>query len=67
MPGISVSCTLTAPNGTKMSATATTGANGSAAIIFKLKRNAPPGTYQELAVAVVNGISGSGTMKFTVQ
>src|SRR5262249_37089555 len=65
--GASVNCTVTGPSGTTMSTTATTGTNGSATITIKLKRNAPAGTYQVLAVAAVNGVSGSGTTNFTVQ
>jgi hypothetical protein len=65
--GDSVNCTVTGPGGTKMSATGTTGTNGSTMITFKLKRNAPTGTYQALGVAAVNGVSGSGATNFTVQ
>jgi len=67
MSGASVNCTVTGPNSITMSATATTGANGSATVTFKLKRNVPMGTYQVLVFAAVNGVSGTGTANFTVQ
>jgi hypothetical protein len=67
VPGASVNCTVTGPSGIKMSATATTGTNGSTTIAFKLKRNTPKGAYQALAVVTVNAVSGSGTANFTVQ
>ncbi len=67
VPGASVNCTVTGPNSTKMSATATTGTNGTTSVTFKLKRNAPTGIYQALSVAATNGISGTGATSFTVQ
>src|SRR5216683_2398666 len=66
VPGTSVNSTVTAPDGTKMSATATTGTNGTTSATFKLKRNAPPGIYWALSVAAANGVSGSGATNFTV-
>ena len=50
-----------------MNAAATTGTNGTTTVTFKLKRNAPKGIYQALAVANDNGVSGSGATNFTVQ
>ncbi len=67
VPGTSVNCTVTGPNSTKMSATATTGTNGAASVTFKLKRNAPKGIYQALSVAAANGVSGNGVANFAVQ
>ncbi len=67
VPGTSVNSTVTAPDGTKMSATATTGTNGTTSVTFKLKRNAPPGIYWALSVAAANGVSGSGATNFIVQ
>ncbi len=52
---------------TTMNAAATTGTNGTTTVTFKLKRNAPKGIYQALAVANDNGVSGSGATNFTVQ
>src|SRR5229473_196531 len=65
VPGTSVNCTVTGPNSTKMSATATTGTNGAASVTFRLKRNAPAGIYQALSVAAANGVSGNGATNFT--
>jgi hypothetical protein len=67
VPGTSVNSTVTDPEGTKMSATATTGTDGTTSVTFKLKRNAPKGIYQALSVAAANGVSGNGATNFTVQ
>lgn len=64
--GVSVSITVTG-GGTTMSSSSTTGANGSATATFKLKRTARAGTYQAMATATANGVSGSGATNFTVQ
>jgi uncharacterized protein YfaS (alpha-2-macroglobulin family) len=67
VPGSSVNSTVTAPDGTNMSATATTGTNGTTSVTFKLRHNAPKGIYRALSVAAANGVFGSGGTNFTVQ
>ena len=62
----SVVFTITKATGAVMQQTATTGANGPAVSQFRLKKNDPLGTYQVVAAANVNGISGSGSTSFTV-
>jgi hypothetical protein len=67
VPGSSVNSTVTGPDGIKMSATATTGTDGTTSVTFKLRHNAPKGIYQALSVAAANGVSGNGATNFTVQ
>jgi hypothetical protein len=66
--GASVSFTLTKPNGTKATGTATTGANGSAVFKYRFnKQRDPVGTYQVSANANMNGVTGTAVTSFSVK
>lgn len=66
--GASVSFTMIKPNGTKVTGTATTGANGSAVFKYRFnKQKDPVGTYQVSANASLNGIAGAGVTSFSVK
>lgn len=63
----SVSFTITKPNGAVVTATGTTGTDGTAVYKLRLRKQDPIGTYQAGAAATANGMSGSGATSFTVQ
>ena len=66
--GASVTFTLTKPNGASVTSTATTGANGVAVFKYSFNRKKDPtGTYQVRANASANGVSGVGSVSFTVK
>jgi len=66
--GATVTFTMTKSNGTSVTSTATTGANGVAVFKYALnKKKDSSGTYQVCAQASSNGVSGSGTVTFTVK
>ena len=66
--GASVTFTMTKSNGTTVSSTATTGANGVAVFKYSFnKKKDPSGTYQVRAQANSNGVSGSSTVSFIVK
>jgi NPCBM-associated, NEW3 domain of alpha-galactosidase len=63
--GGTVTFTMTKSNGTTVSATSTTGANGVAVFSYSFNRKKDPtGTYQVRAQANKNGVSGSSTVSF---
>jgi M6 family metalloprotease-like protein len=66
--GATVTFTMTKANGTTVSSTATTGANGVAVFKYAFnKKKDPAGTYQVRAQANCNGVSGGGMVSFTVK
>jgi hypothetical protein len=66
--GASVTFTITKTNGAKVTATATTGANGSAVYKYRLRKNDPVGPYQAGVRASLNGaLSGQAATSFMVQ
>lgn len=66
--GASVTFTITKPNGAVVTASATTGANGSALFKLRLSKKDPAGLYQVTADANLNNaIFGTGGTSFTVQ
>jgi hypothetical protein len=65
--GATVNLTITKTNGTRLTATMTTGANGVASYVLKLKRSGSTGTWQVSASVSKNGASGSGSAVFSVQ
>ena len=68
VPGASVTFTMTKSNGTTVSSTSTTAANGVAVFKYSFNRKKDPaGTYQLRAQANSNGVSGSSTMSFAVK
>lgn len=68
VPGAAVTFTMTKSNGTTVSGTATTGANGVAVFSYPFNRKKDPtGTYQVRAQANKNGVSGSSTVSFVVK
>ena len=65
MSGANVTFTITGPNGSVVSGSATTATNGSASFSYKFNRKKDPlGTYQVSVNASLNGISGSGSTSF---
>jgi hypothetical protein len=65
--GATVSFTMTKANGSKVTSTATTGANGSAVFRYRFNKKDPVGIYQVSAIANLNGVMGSGGISFNVQ
>ena len=66
--GTGVTFTVTKADGSRVTGTATTGANGSAVYSYRFnKKRDPVGTYQVTATANLNGVSGSGATSFVVQ
>jgi hypothetical protein len=66
--GASVSFTMTKPNGSRVNATATTGANGSAVFKYRFnKQKDPIGMYQVAASANLKGVVGSASTSFSVR
>jgi hypothetical protein len=66
--GATVTFTMTKSNGTTVSITSTTSANGIAVFKYSLnKKKDSAGTYQVRAQANSNGISGSSTVSFVVK
>jgi hypothetical protein len=66
--GATVTFTMTKSNGTTVSSTATTGANGVAVFKYSFnKKKDPSGTYQVRAQASMNGVSGVGNVSFAVK
>ncbi len=65
--GASVSFSITKPNGSTVTGTATTGANGVATFQYRIKQKDPTGQWQAQAVAAFNGITGTGSTTFTVK
>ena len=67
VPGAAVTLTMTKPNGSVVTQTATTASNGSAVFTYSFnKRKDPLGTYKVNAVSSVNGLTGQGTASFLV-
>jgi M6 family metalloprotease-like protein len=62
-----VSFAITKANGSVVTATATTGSNGTAVYSLKLRRKDPAGTYQASAAATINGTPRSAATNFTVK
>ena len=67
LSGATVNLAITKPNGTRSTATMTTGASGAASYVFKLKRSGTSGTWQVSASVSKSGASGSGSAVFSVQ
>jgi Gametolysin peptidase M11/NPCBM-associated, NEW3 domain of alpha-galactosidase len=65
--GAGVTFTITKPNGSPVTGSTTTGANGAASYVYKLKRSSPTGTWHVSATADANAGSGSGAAVFSVQ
>ena len=66
--GATVGFTLTKSNGTTVTSTTTTASNGVATFKYTFnKKKDPTGTYQVRAQASANGVSGVGTVNFTVK
>jgi len=66
--GATVTFTMTKSNGTTVSSTATTGANGVAVFKYAFnKKKDPAGMYQVRAQASANGVSGIGSVSFVVK
>lgn len=62
-----VSFTITRADGSEKYGDATTDSNGLAVYSLRLnKRNDPPGSYMAMAVADTDGLSGNGTVTFSV-
>jgi Gametolysin peptidase M11 len=62
-----VSFSVTKANGVLVTASGTTGSNGTAVYKLRLGRQDPPGLYRAGAVATGSGMSASGTTSFMVQ
>jgi hypothetical protein len=59
---------MTKSNGTTVSISATTGANGEAVFKYSFnKKKDPAGTYQVRAQANKSGVAGSSTVSFVVK
>ena len=68
LPGALVTFTMTKSNGTNVTSTVTTGANGVAVFKYSFNRKKDPtGTYQVLAQASKNNVSGSSTVTYVVK
>ncbi|HMG36087.1 MAG TPA: NEW3 domain-containing protein [Blastocatellia bacterium] len=65
--GAAVTFTMVKSNGASMALSATTGSNGSASVLFKIKKTDPPGTYQGKDTATANGLSGGASTTFVVK
>ena len=66
--GATVSFTLTKSNGTTVTSTTTTASNGVATFKYTFnKKKDPTGAYQVRAQASANGVSGGGSVSFTVK
>jgi len=66
--GATVTFTMTKANGSVVTSTATTGANGVASFSYVFNRKKDPaGTYQVRAQASSGGVSGSGVVSFAVK
>jgi hypothetical protein len=65
--GVKVSFTITKPNGTKVTGSATTDTSGSAKYKYRFnKQKDPVGSYQVAAGASLNGVVGSGVTTFSL-
>ena len=65
--GATVAFTITRPDGTKVTNTATTAANGTATIKYRFnKQKDAPGNYQVSVAANWNGVLGSAVTSFTL-
>jgi M6 family metalloprotease-like protein len=62
-----VSFTITKPNGTKVTSSATTGGNGVAVFKLRLARTDPPGTYLAAVATMIEGNPHSANTDFSVQ
>jgi uncharacterized protein YfaS (alpha-2-macroglobulin family) len=62
-----VSFTITKANGSVLTSSATSGANGVATHKFRLNKRDPVGSYQAKANAAMGGVSANATTSFTVQ
>jgi len=68
LSGATVTFTMTKANGSVVTSTATTGANGVASFSYAFNRKKDPsGTYQVRAQASAGGVSGSGAVTFAVK
>jgi hypothetical protein len=66
--GVPVIFTMTRSNGTAMTSTATTGANGVATFKYTFNRkNDPAGMYQLRGQTSTNGVAGNGSVSFLVK
>jgi hypothetical protein len=62
--GAAVTFTVTSPNGTQQTVSATSNSSGVAKVKYTLGRNDPPGTYTVQVVAASGGLSGTATASF---
>jgi hypothetical protein len=67
MANVNVSFTITKANGSVVSGSAITGANGTAVYKYRLQSRDPLGAYQARAVGTMSAVSGSATTTFNVQ
>jgi M6 family metalloprotease-like protein len=67
LANVSVSFTITKPNGSVVTGSANTGKNGTAIYKLRLNRNAPAGTYIAGIAAAVKGNPRSASTDFTVR
>lgn len=65
--GASVTFTITKPDGSVVTGTASAGDNGFAVYSLRLRGKPSPGIYQLSAAAGLNGVSGSGATSFTIE
>jgi len=65
--GASVSLAVTAPNGSVLQTSGTTGANGQVVFKYNIRPNAPTGTYMATAIASLSAYAtGTGSTTFQV-
>lgn len=67
LANVSVGFTITKANGSTVTGSAVTAANGVATYNYRFKRQDPTGTYQVKANASMSNVSGSATATFAVQ
>jgi hypothetical protein len=67
LAGVGVSFTITRPNGTVVTASASTGADGRAVYNLRLRKQDPVGTYQATGVVAINQSSTTGATSFAVR
>ena len=67
LAGVSVSFTITKPNGSRVTASATTNASGVATYQFRIKKNDPRGVYQATSTTQAAGTTVTAATSFTVQ
>jgi hypothetical protein len=67
LPGATVSFVVTKPNGSRATGSATTGADGRATYVLRLKKSDPAGIYNASGTSASTGTTVSGAMTFLVQ